>query len=60
MPCAAARQTADRGVSPAGDKGRVAGMTPGLAIPVLALGTGIGIVALIIIIVIVIVLLRVL
>ena len=37
-----------------------AGITPGLAVPLLALGTGIGIIGLIIIIVIVIVLLRVL
>jgi hypothetical protein len=60
MPCAAAPQTADRGVSPGGRKGTVAGMTPGLAVPLLALGTGIGIIGLIIIVVIVIVLLRVL
>ena len=60
MPCAAAPQTADRSVSPDGRKGRAAGMTPVLVVPVLALGTGIGIIGLIIIIVIVIVLLRVL
>jgi hypothetical protein len=40
--------------------GKAGGMTPTLAIPLLALGTGIGIVGLIIIIVIVIILLRVL
>jgi hypothetical protein len=59
MPCAAGAQTADsRGVSPLGRTGTEACMTPGLAVPLLALGTGIGIVGLIIIIVIVIVLLR--
>ena len=58
MPCAAGPQTADCGVSPDGRKGRGAAMTPGLAVPLLALGTGIGIIGLIIVVVIVIVLLR--
>jgi hypothetical protein len=60
MPCATAPQTADSQRFASWPQGQIAGMTSGLAVPLLVLGTGIGIIGLIVIIVIVIVLLRVL